>query len=80
MFYYYLQLLEIYCNHFLGLFKIINAANTPGIHPKIVKMKTIITDPHPLSITARGGNKIESKTLQKLIIYFDLIDDYILLV
>ncbi len=33
----------------------------------MVKIKTIKIDPHPLSITARGGNKIESNTLQKLI-------------
>ena len=43
------------------------AAITPGIQPKQVKIKTINTEPHPLSITARGGNKIESTTLQKLI-------------
>jgi hypothetical protein len=30
-------------------------------------MNTINTDPHPLSITANGGNNIESNTLQKLI-------------
>ena len=73
-----LQLLEIYCNHLLELFKIINAARTPGIHPKIVNIKTIIIDPQPLSRTARGGNNIESKTLQKLIFNIDLIDDYTL--
>lgn len=44
-----------------------SAAITPGIHPQIVKIRTINTDPHPLSITARGGNKIESTTLQILI-------------
>tara|TARA_B100000787_G_scaffold160204_1_gene139054 strand:+ start:12488 stop:12721 length:234 start_codon:yes stop_codon:yes gene_type:complete len=49
------------------LFKIIRAAITPGIQPKHVKIKTIKTEPHPLSMIAKGGNKIESKTLQKLI-------------
>ena len=50
-----------------GLFNMINAAITPGIHPHIVRIKTINTEPQPLSITASGGNKIESRTLQKLI-------------
>lgn len=40
---------------------------TPGIQPQIVKIRTINTDPQPLSKTASGGNKIESNTLQKLI-------------
>jgi len=45
----------------------IRAAITPGIQPQRVKIKTIKTEPQPLSITARGGNKIESNTLQKFI-------------
>jgi hypothetical protein len=53
--------------YFLGLLMIINAAMTPGIQPQIVKIRTINTEPQPLSKTARGGNKIESNTLQKLI-------------
>ena len=40
---------------------------TPGIHPHIVKIRTIKIDPHPLSSTAKGGNKIERRTLQILI-------------
>jgi hypothetical protein len=44
------------------------AAITPGIHPQTVKINTIKIEPQPLSITAKGGNKIESNTLQKLII------------
>ncbi|MFT7071971.1 MAG: hypothetical protein ACJAX3_000945 [Patiriisocius sp.] len=44
-----------------------SAAIMPGIKPKQVKIKTIKTDPHPLSITASGGNKIERRTLQKFI-------------
>jgi hypothetical protein len=41
---------------------IIKAANTPGIQPASVSNNTIKTEPHPLSITASGGNKIQSKT------------------
>lgn len=37
---------------------------TPGIHPQIVSIKIIIKDPHPLSITDNGGNKIASNTLK----------------
>ena len=43
------------------------AAITPGIHPQIVKIRTIKMDPHPLSSTAKGGNKIERRTLHILI-------------
>lgn len=50
-----------------GLLIIMSAAITPGIQPQMVRIKTIKMDPHPLSITARGGNKIESNTLQILI-------------
>jgi hypothetical protein len=45
----------------------IRAAITPGTHPKKVRIRTIKTDPHPLSKTARGGNKIDKSTRQKLI-------------
>ena len=44
-----------------------SAAMTPGIHPHTVKINTIKIDPQPLSMTAKGVNKIESNTLQKLI-------------
>lgn len=47
----------------LGLFSIIKAAITPGIHPKSVSIKTISTEPHPLSMTARGGKMMERMTL-----------------
>tara|TARA_B100000768_G_scaffold163820_1_gene165327 strand:+ start:5644 stop:5802 length:159 start_codon:yes stop_codon:yes gene_type:complete len=50
----------------LGLFKITKAAITPGTQPHKVKMNTIITEPHPLSKTEKGGNTIDNKTLQKL--------------
>jgi hypothetical protein len=39
----------------------------PGIHPKRVRTKTIKNDPHPLSATAKGGSRIQSKARQKLI-------------
>lgn len=45
-----------------------SAAITPGIQPQTVKISTINIDPQPLSITARGGKRIESSTLQILII------------
>ena len=41
----------------------INAAITPGIQPARVSKKTISIEPHPLSITDKGGNKIASITL-----------------
>ena len=40
---------------------------TPGTQPQSHNKKTIIIDPQPLSKTANGGQMIESKTLQKLI-------------
>tara|TARA_R110001583_G_scaffold46395_1_gene145508 strand:+ start:13967 stop:14158 length:192 start_codon:yes stop_codon:yes gene_type:complete len=52
------------------LLLIIKAAITPGIHPKQVKMKTIIIDPHPLSITAKGGKMMHNRTLRQPILYF----------
>ncbi len=51
----------------MGLLIITNAAITPGTHPHNVNKRTIITDPHPLSKTAKGGKKIDNKTLQILI-------------
>ena len=38
---------------------------TPGIHPKIVNIKTINTEPQPLTITDNGGNIIASTTLKQ---------------
>ena len=49
----------------------------PGTQPQRVKMNTIKKDPHPLSTTANGGNKIESKTRQILMIFlFKLVYNY----
>jgi hypothetical protein len=55
-----------YNNYFL-LFRMINAAKTPGIQPRSVRMRTMRIDPHPRSITAKGGNNTDNKTLQMLI-------------
>jgi hypothetical protein len=48
------------------LFKITRAAITPGTQPQRVKIKTTTTDPQPLSRTASGGNRIESRTRKRL--------------
>ena len=37
----------------------INAPITPGTQPQSVNSNTIMNEPHPLSITARGGKKIQ---------------------
>ena len=52
------------------LFRMISAAMTPGIHPKTVNINTIRIEPHPLSYTAKGGNRMDNKTLQMLIIFY----------
>jgi hypothetical protein len=54
------------------LFKITKAAITPGTQPQSHNKKTMNIEPQPLSITASGGQIIESKTLQKLMM-IDLI-------
>jgi len=57
------------------LFKITKAAITPGTQPQSHNKKTMKIEPQPLSITASGGQIIESKTLQKLMMnYFKMID------
>ncbi len=43
------------------------AAITPGTQPNKVRIRTIKIEPHPLSYTARGGNKTERITRQILI-------------
>ncbi len=40
----------------------------PGTQPQRVNKKTIIIEPQPLPITARGGKKIAKRTLQILIL------------
>lgn len=55
-------------NYLFGLFNITKAAITPGTQPQSHNKKTIIIEPQPLSRTASGGQKIERRTLQILII------------
>lgn len=45
-----------------------SAAITPGTQPQRVKSTTMTIEPHPLSITAKGGNNIDSNTRQKPIV------------
>ena len=59
------------------MFKITSAAITPGTQPQSHNKKTITIEPQPLSITAKGGQKIERITLQILIMIDLLIDDYL---
>ncbi len=54
--------------YLLGLLRIIRAAITPGTQPQIHRTKTMMTDPQPLSKTARGGKKIASNTRQILML------------
>ena len=58
----------LYFIYLLGLFTITNAAITPGTHPHSQSKNVIKTDPQPLSKTAKGGQIIESITLQILIL------------
>ena len=44
-----------------------SAPITPGTHPQSVKSNTITKEPQPFPITDKGGKRIASKTLQKLI-------------
>ena len=46
----------------------IKAPMTPGIQAQRVSIKTMTTLPHPLSMTAKGGNKIDNSTRQMLIL------------
>lgn len=50
--------------------QIINAPITPGTQAQRVRRKTIIIEPHPLSITARGGKIIQRITRKRDILYF----------
>ena len=61
--------------YLFGLFKIINAAIVPGIHPQSHKIKTIKIDPQPLSKTDNGGKIIANNTLHILILFFNLMID-----
>ena len=46
---------------------------TPGTQPQHVSKKTIKTEPHPLSITAKGGKNNDNKT-RRQDIYFCFLD------
>ena len=63
--------LQIYLS---GLFRITNAAITPGTQPQSHNKNTIKTDPQPLPITDNGGKKIAKITRQKLMMIINLID------
>jgi len=63
--------------YLLGLFNITRAAITPGTQPQSHNKNTMNIEPQPLSITAKGGQIIESNTLQKLILIDFIIDDYV---
>lgn len=65
---YLLPLFTETANYRSGLFKITNAAITPGTQPQSHNKKTINIEPQPLPITANGGHIIARRTLQKLII------------
>jgi hypothetical protein len=58
--------------YLLGLFKITKAAITPGTQPQSHNKNTMMIEPQPLSITAKGGQIIDSNTLQKLMVIDDL--------
>ena len=45
---------------------------TPGTQPQQVSNKTIKTEPHPLSITAKGGKKIANITRKQDMIFLFL--------
>lgn len=55
--------------------RITSAAITPGTQPQSHNKKTMTMDPQPLSITAIGGQKIESNTLQILMMIINLMID-----
>ncbi|RAJ22461.1 hypothetical protein LX77_02406 [Gelidibacter algens] len=51
---------------------------TPGTQPQSHNKNTIIIEPQPLSITAKGGQKIERITLQiPMILMILMIDVFV---
>lgn len=50
--------------------QIINAPITPGTQAHNVSRNTRINDPHPLSNTAKGGNKMQIKARNNDIFFF----------
>ena len=55
-----------------------NAAMTPGIHPRQVRMKTMRNEPQPLSTTARGGKRMQRRTRQRDMMIKSVCKDYFL--
>ena len=53
---------------YVFLLRITKAPITPGIQPQQVSRNTMSTEPHPRSITARGGKIIANKTCKQDII------------
>ena len=51
------------------LLRMMSAPMTPGIQPKQVRIKTIVIDPQPRSITASGGTIIANSTCRQDIVY-----------
>ena len=47
----------------------ISAPMTPGIQPKSVRIKTIVMEPQPRSITASGGKMMANSTWRQDIVY-----------
>ena len=56
-------------NH-LFLLRIINAPMTPGTQPQRVSRNTISIEPQPRSNTAKGGKRMERRTLKKDMVVF----------
>ncbi len=50
------------------LLRMMSAPMTPGIQPKQVRIKTIVIDPQPRSITASGGKIIANSTWRQDIV------------
>lgn len=59
--------LDFVADYLFGLLRITRAPITPGIQPHKVKINMITIEPQPLSITAKGGNKMDKMTLKMLI-------------
>ena len=54
------------------LLLMIRAPITPGTHPHRVRRKMMRNDPQPLSITARGGKNMHSRTRSRPIEIYEL--------
>ena len=60
-------------NGYWFLFRMIKAPMTPGIHPQRVSRNTMSTEPHPRSITAKGGKIIANNTCKQVIVLILLL-------